>query len=201
MRDLWNWRRRVADLYGAVRVAQDPRAGWDLWRATRDDLFAHHSQTPLEPDALAGFSGIALYDYDPALRFLVHVVPRDGAALSLDAGADGSVAAQPFARTDGLAALGGELTLYWIGGYGGGVFLPFADATNGRETYGGGRYLLDSIKGADLGQTADGRVILDFNFAFAPSCAHSTRYVCPLAPGENRLTGAVRGGERLPRPV
>ena len=120
MQDLWDWRRRVADLYGAVRAADDPRAGWALWRATRDDLFAHHSQTPLEPAALAGFTGVALYDYDPALRFLVALQPHGGAPLHLAAGADGTVAAHPFARTEGLAALGGELTLYWIGGYGGG---------------------------------------------------------------------------------
>ena len=79
---------------------------------------------------------------------------------------------RPFARTDGLAAaLGRELTLFWVEGYGGGVFLPFADATSGRESYGGGRYLLDGIKGADLGFAADGRAVLDFNFAYFPSCA------------------------------
>ena len=126
--------------------------------------------------------------------------PRSGAPLHLAAGVDGTVAAHPFARTEGLAASGGELTLYWIGGYGGGVFLPFTDATSGPETYGGGRYLLDTIKGADLGQAADGRVILDFNFAFAPSCAHSPRYVCPLAPKENHLQAAIRGGERIAVP-
>ena len=80
------------------------------------------------------------------------------------------------------------------------MFLPFTDATSGAETYGGGRYLLDTIKGADLGQTPDGRVILDFNFAYAPSCAHTPKYVCPLAPAGNRLTGAVRGGERREQP-
>jgi uncharacterized protein len=107
---------------------------------------------------------------------------------------------EAFARTDGLhAALGGELTLYWIGGYGGGTFLPFADATSGTETYGLGRYLLDTIKGADLGGTQDGRTILDFNFAYFPSCAYSSRYVCPLAPRSNRVDVAVRGGERLAR--
>jgi len=200
VQSLWDWRRRVADLYSAVRAADDPRAGWALWRATRDDLFAHHSQTPLEPAALAGFTGVALYDYDPTLRFLVALQPRSGAPLHLAAGVDGTVAAHPFARTEGLAASGGELTLYWIGGYGGGVFLPFTDATSGPETYGGGRYLLDTIKGADLGQAADGRVILDFNFAFAPSCAHSPRYVCPLAPKENHLQAAIRGGERIAVP-
>ena len=50
--------------------------------------------------------------------------------------------------------LGGEslsLELYWLEGYGGGVFLPVADATSGKETYGAGRYVLDTVKGADLG--------------------------------------------------
>ena len=103
----------------------------------------------------------------------------------------------PFAVTQGLdAALGGELTLYWMRGYCGGVFLPFADATSGRETYGGGRYLLDTIKSADLGETADGRTVLDFNFAYNPSCAYSPRWTCPLAPRANRLPNPVRAGER-----
>ena len=106
---------------------------------------------------------------------------------------------QPFARTCGLqAALGKELTLYWLLGYGGGVFLPFADATSGRETYGAGRYLLDTIKGADLGSTPDGLTVLDFNFAYNPSCVYSPRYLCPLAPPANRLPMPVRAGERAP---
>jgi uncharacterized protein len=103
----------------------------------------------------------------------------------------------PFALTIGLeAALGKELTLFWIEGYGGGVFLPFGDATNGRESFAGGRYLLDTIKSADLGRNPDGRLILDFNFAYYPSCAYSEAWVCPLSPFENRLPAAVRGGER-----
>ena len=84
-----------------------------------------------------------------------------------------------------------------IGGYGGGVFLPFKDATSGRETYGGGRYLLDTIKSADLGTTAHGAVVLDFNFAYNPSCAYDPRWSCPLAPAANQLPAAVRAGERM----
>ncbi len=115
----------------------------------------------------------------------------------MTAGRDGAVTLLPFARTRGLAPhLGNELTLYWIEGYGGGVFLPFRDATCGRETFAGGRYLLDTIKGADLGCTPDGRIILDFNFAYNPSCSYSGQWVCPLAPGENTLPLPVRGGER-----
>lgn len=88
-----------------------------------------------------------------------------------------------------------ELGLYWLEGYGGGLFLPFHDDTNGTETYGGGRYLLDTVKGADLG-VEDGRLILDFNFAYNPSCAYDSQWSCPLAPPENRLPIALRAGER-----
>jgi len=88
-----------------------------------------------------------------------------------------------------------ELPLYWLSGYGGGLFLPFRDRTAGAETYGAGRYLLDTIKGADLGTTG-GRLILDFNFAYNPSCAYDPAWSCPLAPRENRLAIALRCGER-----
>ena len=194
---LWDWRRRVADLYGAVRTEPDPRAAWAKWRRVRDGLFRDHPQTPLEDPA--GFQALPFFDYDPALRFSVSLDPVDGEPLALPAGADGEVRAQPFARTVGLAhSLGAELTLFWLQGYGGGVFLPFADATSGGETYGGGRYLLDTIKSADLGVDEAGLTVLDFNFAYNPSCAYSARYVCPLSPRVNRLPAAVRAGERKP---
>ena len=90
-----------------------------------------------------------------------------------------------------------ELTAYWLQEYGGGVFLPFRDATAGSGTYGGGRYLLDTAKGADLGSSGD-RVVLDFNFAYHPSCVHDPRWSCPLAPTDNALTMTVNAGERLP---
>ena len=91
-----------------------------------------------------------------------------------------------------------RLGLYWIEGYGGGLFLPFRDATNGTETYGAGRYVLDGVKSADLGgNAATGTLIIDFNFAYHPSCAFDSRWACPLAPPENRLDTPIRAGERL----
>lgn len=196
---LLDWRRRVGDLYAAIRGAAEPEAFWTLWQRERDDLFRDHTQTPLAPGARATFPGLAYFPYDPSLRFLVTTTPIAAAGmLALPAGADGMVRLRPFARTAGLAdQLGGELTLFWIMGYGGGVFLPFADATSGRETFGAGRYLLDTIKGADLGKDETGRLVLDFNFAYFPSCAYSPRLVCPLTPEENRLPQAIRAGERL----
>jgi len=197
--DLWDWRRRVSELYYTVRGASDPAAAWAVWRAERERMFRSHPQSPLDPEARAAFPGLRFFPYDPALR---RVVALQNLASTCDdeaaAGEDGVLRLRPFARTAGLAAaLGAELTIYWIMGYGGGAFLPFGDATNGQETFGGGRYLIDTLKGADLGTTRDGRVVLDFNFAYGPSCAYSPRWVCPLPPPANRLAAPVRAGERV----
>jgi uncharacterized protein len=90
------------------------------------------------------------------------------------------------------------LSLFWMEGYSGGLFLPFRDATSGAETYAAGRYLLDTAKSADLGGDPQrGSLILDFNFAYQPSCAFDPQWACPLAPPENRLDLPVRAGERM----
>lgn len=198
---LWDWRQKIADLYCRVRASGPGEASWRLWCATRATLFQTHPQSPIEPADRAAFAGPALFAYDTTLCIDVRLLPVTQERLTVPTGADGITTMHAFARTDGLRRrLGGELTLYWIEGYGGGVFLPFADQTNGVETYGGGRYLLDTIKGADLGAIRpDGSLLLDFNFAYFPSCAYSSRWVCPLAPPANRLPGAIRVGERLTR--
>ena len=89
-----------------------------------------------------------------------------------------------------------SLALYWLDGYGGGVFVPFGDGTSGESTYPAGRYLLDTVKGADLGSSgAD--LVFDFNFAYNPSCAYDPAWTCPLAPPGNTLAIPVKGGELL----
>lgn len=196
---LQDWRRQVADLYAAVR-AMSPEAGWRHWRGVRDRLFREHAQSPLATTRKSQFGGINYFPYDPALRFEVGLQPAPvSEVLAVEAGKDGTMKLRPYALTKGLEApLGRELTLYWIEGYGGGTFLPFGDATNREETFAGGRYLLDTIKSADLGATPSGGLILDFNFTYYPSCAYSEAWVCPLSPPENRLPQAVQGGERNP---
>ena len=195
--EIADWRRRVNALYAEIRrlgAAAGWRRAWQHWRDTRRDLFRDHPASP-HPDGTAP----ALFDYDPAWALSAALRPFDRAPpdLRLDTGADGETVLVPLGRTDGLApALGQELTVYWLAGYGGGLFLPFRDG--GAATYGGGRYLLDSRKGADLGTVADGRLILDFNFAFTPSCAYDPTWVCPLAPAENRVARPVPAGERAP---
>ncbi|WP_246799160.1 DUF1684 domain-containing protein [Rhizobium leguminosarum] len=197
---LWEWRQTIANLYYRIRASDDAPSAWEDWRETRAQLFQTHPQSPIEPADRPVYEGPTTFRYDPSQQFVVKLTAPPEERFSVATGDDGELTMHAFARTAGLETkLGGELTLYWIEGYGGGVFLPFSDATSGTETYGGGRYLLDTIKGADLGSLRpDGTLALDFNFAYFPSCAYSSRYVCPLAPAGNRLRGAVRAGERMP---
>lgn len=199
---LADWRRRVSDLYGLVRGAAEPERGWEIWRDTRDEMFRLHAQSPIGAAVRGAYSGVPVFAYDPAARFLVDVEKTDGALeQTWNIAADGALRLIPGLRTVGLQhALGAELTIFQIQGYGGGLFLPFKDATSGAETYGGGRYLIDAIKGADLGME-DGRLVLDFNFAYHPSCRHSDAWVCPLAPSENTLPVEMRAGERMTAPA
>lgn len=194
---LLDWRRQVAELYARVRANPDPPAAWTLWRLTRAKLFHEHAQSPIAPAQRAGYRGPHVYDYDPAWRLLARVEPAPPTRVELRTS---NVEAMTFTRfACAWFALGGNelsLDLYLLDGYGGGLFVPFADATSGAETYGGGRYLLDTVKGADLGQQ-DGQLVLDFNFAYQPSCSYDSRWTCPLTPAANRLALPVRSGERL----
>jgi uncharacterized protein len=194
--DLLDWKRHVFGLYAGVRASADPELAWRGWRAARDELFRSHPQSPLPPEARDGFAGLPYFEYDPALRVLADVEPVEEARILI---AGSGEEPTPFRRFgSAVFELHGEqrrLSLYWLEAYGGGVFLPFGDATSGSETYGAGRYLLDTVKGADLGED-HGRLVLDFNFAYNPSCAHDPHWACPLAPLENRLPLAIRAGEK-----
>jgi uncharacterized protein len=203
---LADWRRQVAALYAEVRAlaATDPSVAHRHWREVRERLYRDHPQSPVPSADRAAFRALH-FDHDPAMRFTVLLEPAPpplpGAfALELpNSGAD----TLSFSRVgrvtipfDGPRAL----SVFWMAGYSGGLFIPFRDATNGTETYGAGRYLVDSAKSADLGGDPDaGTLVLDFNFAFQPSCAFDPRWACPLAPPENRLDLAIRAGERLPQ--
>jgi uncharacterized protein (DUF1684 family) len=192
---LLDWRRRVADLYSAVRakLPTDAPAAHALWRSTRDELFRAHPQSPIPPAERAQFRGLPYYEYD--LRFVKHGKIRPLPEERYDVGTStGGVI--PFVRFGVVDLDVGSLEVLWLDAYSGGVFLPFRDATAGKTTYGGGRYLLDTAKSADLGGVGD-ELILDFNFAYHPSCVYDPKWVCPLAPLGNRLPVAIEAGERM----
>jgi len=142
----------------------------------------------------AGYDGPHVWDYDPDWRLLATVEPEPEQVLELPS-SDG--ATMRFVRFGRAHSERLSLDLYWLDGYGGGLFVPFADATSGDETYGAGRYALDTIKGADLGTAGDTQLVVDLNFAYQPSCSYDGRWTCPLAPPANRAAAAVRAGERL----
>jgi uncharacterized protein len=204
---LADWRRRVAALYAEVRelATDDPEAAWNHWRAGREHLYREHPQSPVPAARRSAFRADH-WPYDPRWRLEVAVLPDDPpAAPAVDDGLRLPIStggSQAFSRVGWLdLAFPGRrrrLGLFWMAGYAGGLFLPFRDATNGAGTYGAGRYLLDAAKSADLGGSAtDGTLIIDFNFAYQPSCAFDPRWSCPLAPPENRLDLRIEAGERL----
>jgi uncharacterized protein (DUF1684 family) len=194
--DLLDWKRRIFAVYAEVRSSAEPESAWRRWREVRDELFRSHPQSPLPDEGRAGFAGLGYYAYDPAFRVTVALSDLDSAPQAVETSGAQPLLFRPFARAS-FELLGEEVSLevYWLEAYGGGAFLPFRDRSSGAGTYGGGRYLLDTVKGADLG-TQDGRLVLDFNFAYNPSCAYDPGWVCPLAPPTNRLPLAVEAGER-----
>jgi uncharacterized protein len=194
--DLLDWKRRVFALYADVRATAQADDAWRRWRGARDELFRTHPQSPLPVEARERFAGLPYFDYDPELRVHAEVEPANGERVAIGGSGEEPTLFRRFATA--RFELGGQaqaLALYWLEGYGGGVFLPVADATSGTETYGAGRYVLDTVKGADLGER-DGLLVLDFNFAYNPSCAYDPRWACPLTPPENRLAIPIRAGER-----
>ena len=197
---LLDWRRTVTGLYRDVRESidngQDPAIAHRQWRAVRDELFARHPDSPLLPDDRTRFGGLAYAPYDPELRW---VLPMDNDVspemLRVQTGTDGTV---EFKRIGRLRIPGGrgQLDVWWLTGYGGGIFVPVKDGLAGGATYGGGRYLLDTVKGADLGgSVGDGTLVVDLNFCYQPSCAYDPAWACPLAPPGNTLSVDVYAGE------
>jgi uncharacterized protein len=175
-----------------VRADPDPRHACEHWRATRDELIGTHPQSPLGAAGREPFRGATYFDYDPSYRVSAGLVGAEPIELDIAGNRLTRFASVEFSLDERRL----ELDCFWLQGYGGGLFLPFGDTTNGTTTYGGGRYLLDTAKGADLG-VEDGKLVLDFNFAYNPSCAYDPRWACPLAPPANRLPVAMEAGERV----
>ena len=195
-----DWRRRVFALYSKVREvgASDPRAAHSLWRDERDRLFGTHPASPLLVADRDAFKGLCVADYDSAWRFDVVIEPApDPQLLDVETGTDGVVPFELLGHVDVPGV--GSLAVWRIASYGGGLFIPVKDALAGRAggTYEGGRYAIDTIKGADLGPgSSPDSIVLDFNFTYNPSCAYDPMWACPLAPADNVVAVEIPVGER-----
>jgi uncharacterized protein (DUF1684 family) len=186
--ELADWRARVAALYlSDVDI--------ETFRAGKNELFARHAQSPIPPGERRDFAGLRHFPVDPAASVEAGLQPASG-DLTIDTGGpDGRIS---YRRVGVLDTPWGALTLWWIDAYGGGLFLPVRDGTSGAETYGGGRYLTDTVKGTHgrgLVWLGERRVRLDMNYLYNPSCAYDDAWACPLAPPENRVAAPIGAGE------
>ncbi len=186
--ELTDYRATVARMYLADTDLEE-------FRAERDKLFATHPQSAIAEDERAGFTGLDYFPRNDDLTVEAEVRPAEG-EIDIDTGGPDGVV--HYDRAGVIETPFGELSLWWIAAYGGGLFLPVRDATCGKGAYGGGRYLTDTVKGTHgrglqpLGGT---RVRLDFNYLYNPSCAYNDAYLCPLAPPENTISAALEAGE------
>lgn len=159
----------------------------------RNALLSRHPASPVPEGERATYPGANVAAYDGDFRSTVEVdrgVPTQ--RRDVPTATDGVV---PFELVGRVALPGlGTLDVWWAAVYGGGIFLPFRDATSGKQSYGGGRYVLDTVKGADLGGSADALVV-DLNFSYQPSCAYDDAWACPLPGPGNTLTRPVPVGE------
>jgi uncharacterized protein (DUF1684 family) len=195
--ELVDWRRRMAELYAAVRAAREPEVGHEVWRAGRDELFRNHPQSPLALDDPMRVTGVPYWPYDPALRFTVTIrPPADPVELTVPTDNDGATEMRLAGHIDLPDPIGATIDVWWLRQYGGGLFLPLRDGSAGTTSYGGGRYALDTAKSADLGGAPDA-LIVDLNFLYHPSCRYDSAWQCPLAPQGNRIDAVVNAGERL----
>lgn len=203
--DLYDYRCRVGAMYRermrATLAGEDVATIWQRFREARNELFAHHPQSALDEEQRREFRGLRYFPYNPAMRVIADVdtsVEPVQSTVAMNAGESMTMTTvgRLHFTIEGVAL---ALSLYWLNIYGGGLFLPFRDATCPAESYGGGRYLFDTIKGSDFLPAPDApgreRILLDFNYAYNPSCAYNDKWVCPLAPVENRLNTAIHAGE------
>ncbi len=169
------------------------RDGWASWVAARDSLF-RSEDSPLPVAARDSFSGLPYFPYDSSLAVAAALVPslsQDTVRFPTTSGELRPMvtAGHLVFEADGVQR---RLEAFeTLDGGPGRLFVPFRDATSGRQTYGGGRYL-------DLDLAPSGRYALDFNRAYHPYCVYDVTWTCPLPPPENTLEVAVTAGERLP---
>ena len=197
--ELLDWRRRTGELYVDLRRRQ-PTADTTSWfRLEKDVLYRDHPRSPLTPQMRASFRGLPYWDFDPAARVEGRFNALDEIEMDLAMSAGETIALLQIGQVEfTLGKDAHKLDVFWVNEYSGGLFIPFRDATSGKETYGGGRYLLDTAKSADLGSDSRSCVItLDFNYAFHPSCAFDDQWACPLAPPQNVLPLPIQAGEQL----
>jgi len=163
-------------------------------RKEKDRFFAAHWQSPIPPDERPEFRGLRYYPIDPNFRFELELYEHSNKKTMQIEDTKGDI--KRFLRWGEFRFnVGNEKCV--LQAYKGvpeeeQLFVPFRDATSGKETYGAGRYLDLDLRAC----TTNGRWILDFNKAYNPWCAYSENYACPFVPSENWLKVPIKAGEK-----
>jgi uncharacterized protein (DUF1684 family) len=162
----------------------------DEFRKDKDEFFRTDPHSPLDHEQTHHFERLEYFPENPELVVVGELEPDlDGVEVTMETSTG---EAQVYDRAgvirfsvDGKPT---QVTLYRPRGEHS-LFLPFRDALSGKETYGAGRYL-------DVAPPHSGHVVVDFNYAYNPSCAYNPKYSCPLPPRENWLQVPIRAGEK-----
>jgi len=159
-----------------------------IFRAEKDEFFAHHPQSPLTHEQRDHFEGLSYFPENEALRLELYIDEFDQKEQIEIQTSTGDI--QHYIRfglihfeIDDETA---SLTVYQSDH---GFFIPFVDGLAGKDTYGAGRYIDPDI-------LPNGKLAVDFNLAYNPYCAYNERWSCPLTPWENRLKVPINAGEK-----
>ena len=165
------------------------------WRRERDQFFKNHVRSPLTPKEKRDFKGVKYYPFDPKYvfvgqieRHILHINNPEYYAIFLT----NKGTSKRYLRYGKFHFKldGKEYTVeIYKSILSDALFIPFKDKTNGKESYGGGRYI-------DAEILPGYKMVLDFNMAYYPSCAYNDKFICVLPPKENTLDFEIRAGER-----
>jgi uncharacterized protein (DUF1684 family) len=162
----------------------------ESFRAEKNEFYKTQEQSPLTTEQKASFAGLKYFPENPKLVFDLTIDKNTGSneIVSIQTSADDT---EPYKRYGKIRFQvdGSETQLTVFQGLDDGhLFLPFKDATNGKETYGSGRYV-------EI-EEENGKLKVDFNYAYNPNCAYNENWRCPLTPPENSLKVPIQAGEK-----
>jgi hypothetical protein len=163
------------------------------FRADKDAFFREDARSPLTHEQQATFEGLTYYPENGAL-VVGGALVTDGVDLEEEIVMQTTTGGTQTYRRAGVVrfdvdGVPAQLTLFTSSDTHE-LFLPFRDATSGKETYGAGRYLEVEPPGPDQ------LVVVDLNYAYNPYCAYNPDWSCPIPPGENWLAVPIRAGEK-----